>query len=75
MLALQIKFQRDFYESHASTILWIDSTHGTNQYRFKLITRIVPDDHGKGIYVHKHASIMILCMHEDTMNAHMYAYI
>ena len=26
----------------------VDSTHGTNQYRFKLITIIVPDEYGKG---------------------------
>lgn len=49
VLALQTKFQKDLYEAHASTILCIDSTHGTNQYRFKLITCIVPDDHGKGM--------------------------
>ena len=48
ILALQTKFQMELYEKHASTILCIDSTHGTNQYRFKLITCIVPDDHGKG---------------------------
>ena len=49
VLAIQTKFQKDLYEAHASTILCIDSTHGTNQYRFKLITCIVPDDHGKGM--------------------------
>ena len=49
ILALQTKFQKELYEAHASTILCIDSTHGTNQYRFKLITCIVPDDHGKGM--------------------------
>jgi len=51
ILALQTKFQKELYEVHASTILCIDSTHGTNQYRFKLITCIVPDDYGKGTYV------------------------
>ena len=55
VLALQTKFQKDLYEAHASTILCIDSTHGTNQYRLKLITCIVPDDHGKGM--------IMLCMH------------
>ena len=50
VLALQTKFQKDLYEAHASTILCIDSTHGTNQYRFKLITCVVPDDYGKGMY-------------------------
>ena len=51
ILALQTKFQKELYEAHASTILCIDSTHGTNQYRFKLITCIVPDNYGKGTYV------------------------
>ena len=50
VLALQTKFQNGLYEAHASTILYIDSTHGTNQYRFKLITCVVPDDYGKGMY-------------------------
>ena len=54
MLALQTEFQLELYREYAPTILCIDSTHGTNQYRFKLITGhvevkcIVPDDHGKG---------------------------
>ena len=48
VLVLQTKFQMELFRKHASTILCIDSTHGTNQYRFKLITCIVPDDHGKG---------------------------
>ena len=51
ILALQTKFQKELYEAHASTILCIDSTHGTNQYRFKLITCIVPDDYSKDMYV------------------------
>jgi len=49
VLAIQIKFQKDLYEVHASTIFYIDSTHGTNQYQFKLITCVVPDDYGKGM--------------------------
>ena len=32
VLALQTKFQMELYQKHASTILCIDSTHGTNQY-------------------------------------------
>lgn len=56
VLALQTNFQLEMYKQHASTILCIDSTHGTNQYRFKLITAIVPDDLGKGL-----CSILLLC--------------
>ena len=50
ILAIQTKFQLEFYDQHASTILCIDSTHGTNQYRFKLITIVVLDDLEKGQY-------------------------
>lgn len=32
ILAIQTKFQLDLYEKYASTILCMDSTHGTNQY-------------------------------------------
>ena len=48
VLAIQTQFQMELYQQYASIILCIDSMHGTNQYRFKLITCIVPDDHGKG---------------------------
>ena len=49
ILAIQTQFQMELYRQYASTILCINSTHGTNQYRFKLITCIVQDDHGKGM--------------------------
>ena len=48
VLAIQTQFQMELYHQYASTILCIDSTHGTNQYCFELITYIVQDDHGKG---------------------------
>lgn len=48
VLVIQTQFQMELYQKHASTILCIDSTHGTNQYRFKLISVVVPDEYGKG---------------------------
>ena len=48
VLAIQTKFQRDVYCRFASSILCIDSTHGTNAYGFKLITCIVVDNFGNG---------------------------
>ncbi len=48
IFAFQTEFQLQLYQQHASTILCIDSTHGTNQYKFKLITIVVRDDLGKG---------------------------
>ena len=49
VLVIQTQFQMELYQKYASTILCIDSTHGTNQYRFKLISIVVPDEYGKGI--------------------------
>ena len=48
MLALQTKFQLQQYEKYAATVLCIDSTHGTNAYKFKLITVMVADEFGHG---------------------------
>ncbi len=48
VLAVQTKFQLDLDKEYVSTILCIDSTHGTNQYKFKLLTIIVADNPGKG---------------------------
>ena len=48
MLAIQTEWQKEVYVKYASSILCIDSTHGTNAYQFKVITCIVPDEFGKG---------------------------
>lgn len=48
VLAIQTQFQKELYQKYVSTIMCIDSTHGTNQYRFKLISAVVSDDQGKG---------------------------
>lgn len=48
VLVVQTEFQMELYRKYASKIVCIDSTHGTNQYRFKLISVLVPDDQGKG---------------------------
>ena len=48
VLVIQTQFQMEVYQKYASTILCIDSTHGTNQYRFKLVSVVVPDEYGKG---------------------------
>ena len=48
LLVIQTKFQMQLFQQHASKVICIDSTHGTNAYRFRLITCIVPDDFGHG---------------------------
>ena len=48
VLGIQTEFQLELYKQFAGSILCIDSTHGTNAYRFKLITCIVADEFGQG---------------------------
>ena len=55
LLAIQTDFQRELYEQYAHKVVCIDATHGTNAYRFKLITVMIPDDYGQG----KHYGIVI----------------
>lgn len=50
LLALQTEFQKQLYKDHASKVLCIDATHGTNAYKFKLITVMVADEYGQGLY-------------------------
>jgi len=35
---------------YAHKVMCVDATHGTNAYRFKLITVMVADDYGEGNY-------------------------
>ena len=51
-LALQTEFQKQLYKEYASKVLCIDATHGTNVYKFKVITVMVTDDCGQGSYVY-----------------------
>ncbi|XP_053402695.1 uncharacterized protein LOC128558002 [Mercenaria mercenaria] len=41
--------QIEYYKKYAPTIICLDATHGTNQYRFYLNTLLVVNDHYKGI--------------------------
>ena len=48
LLVLMTEFQASLFETFCSKITCIDSTHKTNQYRFKLLTVIVPDEYHNG---------------------------
>ena len=48
MLMLQTEFQQQLYIQFAQQIVCIDSTHGTNAYKFKLLTLMVADDFAMG---------------------------
>ena len=52
VLIIQTLHQKNMFEKFASRILCIDSTHGTNQYGYKLITVMVVDDVGNGKLQH-----------------------
>jgi len=45
LLAIQTKFQKELFNSFASTIVCLDSTHKTNCHSFNII---VPDEYGGG---------------------------
>ena len=51
IIVLQTEFQRQLYRQFCHKILCIDSTHGTNAYKFKLITLMAPDDFAAGTYI------------------------
>ena len=48
LLGIQTKEQREVFEKFSGKIVCIDSTFGTNQYSFNIITAIVPDEFGHG---------------------------
>ena len=48
LFAWMTKQQEAMLKKNASKILCIDATHDTNQYQFKLITLLVPDEFGHG---------------------------
>ena len=50
LLVIMTEFQATMFETFSGKIACIDSTHKTNQYRFKLLTIIVPDEYHNGKY-------------------------
>uniref|UniRef100_A0A8D9ARJ8 MULE transposase domain-containing protein n=1 Tax=Cacopsylla melanoneura TaxID=428564 RepID=A0A8D9ARJ8_9HEMI len=48
MLGIQTDRQRDLMKQHGNKILVVDETHGTNQYRYQLLTCLVVDDNRRG---------------------------
>ena len=54
-LVLMTEFQASLFTTFSHKIVCLDSTHKTNQYRFKLLTLVVPDEfrNGKHMYLTK----------------------
>lgn len=48
LLVLMTEFQAFLFETYSSKMVCVDSTHKTNQYRFKLITVVVADEYHNG---------------------------
>lgn len=49
LLVIMSSFQANLFNTFSDKIVCIDSTHKTNQYRFKLLTVIVPDEYHNGM--------------------------
>ena len=49
LLVIMTEFQATLFETFGGKISCIDSTHKTNQYRFKLLTIMVPDEYHNGM--------------------------
>ena len=49
IFCLQTKHQKELLQQFGANVLCMDSTHGTNQYDFKLITVMVTDQFGQGV--------------------------
>ena len=48
LLVIMTAFQASLIEAFSGHIVCLDSTHKTNQYRFKLLTVVVPDEYRDG---------------------------
>ena len=48
VLMIQTKFKMELFRVFSESIVYIDSTHNTNAYRFKHITLLVPDEFVEG---------------------------
>ena len=48
LLVIMTSFQKSLFEAFSSRRVCLDSTHKTNQYQFKLLTVLVPDEYRNG---------------------------
>ena len=48
LFVLMTEFQAQLFEEFGNKLVCIDSTHKTNEYKFKLITLLVVDEYHKG---------------------------
>ena len=48
ILVLMTPFQADLFSTFGEKIVCFDSTHGTNEYQFKLITLLIVDEYRNG---------------------------
>ena len=51
LIVIMTSFQAALFEGFCGRITCLDSTHKTNQYRFKLLTIVVPDEYHNGKYI------------------------
>lgn len=48
MLGLQTQRQLELFKKHCSKIVILDETHGTNQYKYQLLTAMIVDENRRG---------------------------
>lgn len=48
VLVIMTQFQVDLFTNFSEKLVCLDSTHGTNEYQFKLVTLLVVDEFRKG---------------------------
>ncbi len=50
-LVLMTQFQSSLFNEFSEKVVCLDSTHGTNQYKHKLVTLLVADEFRNGKFV------------------------
>ena len=64
LLVIMTSFQASLFDNFSRRIVCLDSTHKTNQHRFKLLIAIVPDEYRNGnsdVYMHTYVYMYIEC--------------
>lgn len=62
LFVIMTSFQASMFEAFCSKITCLDSTHKTNQCRFKLLTVVVPDEYHNGRSLNKFTRLPYACM-------------
>lgn len=60
LLIIMTEFQAKLFEEFSERMVCIDTTHKTNEYKFKLITVLVIDEYFKGTCtIHRQSKVLM----------------